>query len=90
MDPQTEFDKLTALLGKSPHGHAVAYEKWIDLAYAANELIQDKPPWTPHTEAYGRTGFMAMAQDAIDRKDYPSFMDICIGAAVWEAKRMKL
>jgi hypothetical protein len=79
---------LAATLGNSPAGHAVAYDKWLDMAYEAHDYGGGWRPFRTVKNSHGRKGFLALAEDALEREDLSDFQDVCIGAAIWEARRL--
>jgi len=87
---RAQLNRLAVMLGKSPAGHAIAYERWIELATDCHRDRGELRPFRRVNSTQGRVGFLAMAEDALDRDDINDFQDVCIGAALWEAERLKV
>ena len=85
---RVQLENLAAMLGNSPAGHSVAYDKWLDMAYEARSHGTDWRPFRKVQNSHGRKGFLALAEDALNRDDLSDFQDVCIGAAIWEAERL--
>lgn len=85
---RAQLNSLATMLGNSPAGHSVAYDKWLDMVYEARSHGADWRPFRLVKSSHGRKGFLALAEDALNRGDLSDFQDVCIGAAIWEAERL--
>jgi hypothetical protein len=75
---------LSVLVGKSPAGHKVAYQRWLDLGTEASKHVGAEFTMRPVDTEQGRRGFLALAEDALDRDDLNDLMSVCVAAATWE------